>query len=423
MIKRLTLLVLAAVLALAIAWISNQPGVLTLAWYDWTVSVHLGWALAGVSALLCAPFILVWLYTFIWYRSGLFGDSAALRRGKAAEMTATHGLAELFLNQQERAQALAAKALRSMPEDPLALFVAARLGDQEATERLARSSKTERLAAIAAHLYKPGSSSALHLAMLAPDSAAAWSAAFAEQARSGFWDEAFKALEHWQAIDKSSKNRIEQARAAVATAASYAAIDKEGALDWAQIAVKSDPLFAPGVVRAASLLMMKGKESKAKKLIDAAWIKAPHPMLAEAYAELAPLETAGERLVRFKALADLCPDHPESRYRVAEAALGAGEAMQALEAVGPLLVSGAQTSARAARLAAEAHRLLGYGADPHSEWPDALLHGLGEPDWQCSVCFAHTPAWALSCFSCGSIATLKWSSPTREGNHVAWISG
>ena len=41
-------------------------------------------------------------------------------------------------------------------------------------------------------------------------------------------------------------------------------------------------------------------------------------------------------------------------------------------------------------------------------WPDALVHGAAEPDWQCGACRVHTPRWSLVCPDCAAVATLGW---------------
>lgn len=407
MIARLAKAVIGALLALVLAWLAVQPGWLELRWLGWHVATAPGWALLALLIVLAIPLLLGRLYTAIRYRSGLFGPGRMLRRARAAELLATRALADLLLAQSERAAGQAATALGRVADDPLALFVAARLGDKVAADRLAAGKATARLAAIARYLHAPGIETTARLVALAPDSPAAWAAAFAEHARAGQWEEATAALDKWTALDPADAAAMATRRAAVATAAALAATDDEVATDWARRAARAAPGFVPGVVMAARRLAARDRRQKAASLILAAWDMAPHPELAEAYAALDPTETAHHRLERFRALAASHPDHPESRMRLAEAALGAGEALAALEALAPLLAGAPR--ARAAHLAAIAHRQLGIEPDPHARWPEALVHGAAEPDWRCDACHAHAPHWSLVCPSCAAVATLAWT--------------
>lgn len=416
MIRALLAILLIAGIALALAWTANQPGAISIDWFGWTVTSHPAWAVAVAVALLILPLLFARIWGWLRYRSGLFGPGRKLRRQASARGYSAGALAAYLTGQERHAAKLAARALRIDPDDWAASAVAALAGDASQDARLRADPATTLLAALAAYRRHPDRSTAETAAALAPASAFAWEAALDERARDGDYAGGRTALANWVALDPEIRTDAGWIGAALDFAAAQAAKaegDRDRARAALESALKSQPGFAPAAAELAGLFADDDRLRAAEKVIETAWKAAPHPILAQAYAGLQPLETQGERLQRIQRLVNLRPDHPESRMTLATHALAAGEADQALLALGPLL-EGEGVRMRAAQLAAQAHRRLGFDPPASATWLDALTTGAPEADWECRRCHAHSRDWHLACPSCGHIGRLAWSGERKD---------
>ena len=81
-------------------------------------------------------------------------------------------------------------------------------------------------------------------------------------------------------------------------------LSREQAKTLALEAVKLAPGLVPAAALAGRLLGEAGDRRKAARIIETAWRINPHPDLADAYAHLRPGNSARERLVRVRALAE-----------------------------------------------------------------------------------------------------------------------
>jgi HemY protein len=150
------------------------------------------------------------------------------------------------------------------------------------------------------------------------------------------------------------------------------------ALDSAVDASRLQPGFAPGVVMAARLLAAEGKIGRASAAIETAWKTAPHPALWLAFRDLKTSETPRERAKRLTELAGQNPGHRESRILNVEAALIAGDALAARQAISAL--DGEPVTARIAGL----HARAAYASAQPDEARLWLAKGMSapqEPDW------------------------------------------
>ena len=102
----------------------------------------------------------------------------------------------------------------------------------------------------------------------------------------------------------------------------------------------------PAVALAARLLSRKGDIRKAAKLIETAWVKSPHPDLADVYLDLRPGDSNADRLTRATMLMRILPREPESRMAVARAALAARDFRVARDAMASLIAEGEQPTVR-----------------------------------------------------------------------------
>lgn len=143
-------------------------------------------------------------------------------------------------------------------------------------------------------------------------------------------------------------------------------------------AIKNAPAFPPAALLAARLAMAAGRGGRAQTLLEAAWKARPHPALALAYADLKPGEEQRPQARRLRTLADLNPEHRESRILVGEAAIAEGDWLAAAEALAPLLEEAA--SSRLCTLMEAVAR--GQGShDDARRWGKLAASAPREADW------------------------------------------
>ncbi len=172
---------------------------------------------------------------------------------------------------------------------------------------------------------------------------------------------------------------------------------------------KLSPDLIPAAAMAARSYIAKGEQRAAARVLKKAWAAQPHPDLAAAFAEIDPEETPDRRLKRFRDLAEIKPDHEETRLMMAELALTAEDFPAARRALGDLPTT--HPTARSLALMAAIEK--GEGAD------DAVIRGwlaraLGAPrgpQWCCDKCEAIHVQWGPICDRCGGFDTLSWREP------------
>ncbi len=405
MTRRIILIAIVAALALAIALAANAPGRVDLSWFGWDVGFHPVWLLIALILLWAVMHIARRFWSWLRWKSGLFGPARTLRRQKAALSSASAALAALVSGQQDRAAALAKDALKSDPTNNMARAVAALTGDETRIAQLDEDKATKPLAALARLRLAPSVAVADAATKAAPTSAAAWAALTEQRARAGDFAGAIAALSSWRALDDEAERLGPWIEASLLTAAADAAMDDEPARDDLERALKIQPRFAPAAIRLAEIAEDSSDVSSAEKAAMSVWAMQPTPELARAYAGLYPLESDTDLFGRIQKLASRNPGHPQSLMAVAEAALPAGEPALALETLGPLLEK-PPVRQRAASLALECYRRLGMDPPTGAAWLDAAASGAPGPRWTCDNCRTQASDWSLECGNCGRLGIL-----------------
>ena len=195
--------------------------------------------------------------------------------------------------------------------------------------------------------------------------------------------------------------------------------DAEKAREAAIEANRMSPDLIPAACMAARGYVAAGNARYASRVITKAWTAQPHPDLAAAFAEIAPNETATERLKRFKTLTKIKPDHPETKMLLAELNIAAEDFPEAKRSLGNLVET--DPTARSLTLMAAIERGEGAGDDVVRGWLTKALTASRGPQWVCSSCQQVHPVWVPVCDSCASFDTLAWTTPTQ--GDVAMPSG
>lgn len=182
---------------------------------------------------------------------------------------------------------------------------------------------------------------------------------------------------------------------------------------------RMSPDLIPAAVMAAQGYIASGNARYATRVISKAWSAQPHPNLAAAFAEIAPNESAVERIKRFKALTKIKPDHEETKMLLAELNIAAEDFPEAKRSLGDLVTT--NPTARNLTLMAAIER--GEGADDEvvRGWLTRALTASRGPQWVCSSCQHVHPVLAPVCEACSSFDTLAWTTPPK--GEVAMPSG
>ncbi|MFL5295973.1 MAG: heme biosynthesis protein HemY [Phenylobacterium sp.] len=395
-------LVVLALAAVVVAWLVfvGDAGQASVTWLGWRADMTA--SAAVLIALLAGLVVAVAWRTLLWILEAprrAERQRAESRRRQAGE-TLTRGFLAAAAGDGSEARRLAQKAAELAEETPglvrvLAAQAAEAAGDIPAAQ-----------AAYAAMLSFPdmrlaGHKGLMQLALAQGERETALrhaQEAFGET-RSARWAwrtllEARLAAGEWSAgldLVKNAADRkivppvtAERARAAL-LAALAAQLEHSSepkaraqALDGAVEAARSQPGFAPGVVMAARLLADEGKVGRAQAVIENAWKAEPHPALWLAYRDLKTSETPKERGQRLSELAAQNPGHRESRLLAAEAALVAGDAAAARQAMAAL--QGEPVTARIAGLNARIAFASGQ-PDEARLWLAQGMNAAQEPDW------------------------------------------
>lgn len=174
---------------------------------------------------------------------------------------------------------------------------------------------------------------------------------------------------------------------------------------------RMSPDLIPAAVMAARGYVANGNARYATRVITKTWSVSPHPDLAAAFAEIAPNETAAERLKRFNALTKLKPDHEETKMLLAELNIAAEDFPAAKRALGDLVTT--NPTARNLTLMAAIERGEGADDDVVRGWLTRALTASRGPQWVCSSCQHVHSSWAPVCENCSSFDTLAWTTPTK----------
>ena len=180
---------------------------------------------------------------------------------------------------------------------------------------------------------------------------------------------------------------------------------------------KQSPDLIPAAVMAARSYLAKGDAKSATRVLKKAWEARPHPDLAAAFAEIAPEESAAERVKRFKNLTASHPDDPETRMLLAELLIAAEDFPGARRALGDMPTI--HPTQRNLAIMAAVER--GEGSDDATvrAWLAKALTAPRGPQWCCDKCQSIHSDWAPICPNCQGFDTLSWREPTEASGRSA----
>ncbi len=170
--------------------------------------------------------------------------------------------------------------------------------------------------------------------------------------------------------------------------------------------------LAPGLVPAAAMAaraqLARGSARKAASILKKAWKQAPHPELAQAFAEIEPAESPAARVKRFEKLLSAHEGNEAAMTR-AELLIGAEDFPAARRSIGSLHETA--PTQRVMTIMAAIER--GEGSDDAvvRGWLARALTAPRGPQWVCESCQHIHSRWTAICENCASFDTLSWQSP------------
>jgi HemY protein len=413
-------------LAFGLSWLADQPGTFALSFGAKIYEVSLLVGGLGLIAISLALMFLLALLRFILRLPSLVSLSNHMRRRSKGLAAVSHGMVAVGSGDARSAEQYASQATRLLGSEPLTLLLKAQSAqlagkreDAEATfTKMLETSETRVLGlrGLFVEARRRGDLSgarqyAEDAHKIAPNIAWASQSALEYASLDGDWAQALKVVDQNTSRNVLSKPDSRRQRAVLlcAKALDMAESAPELALKSATDALKLDPSLVPAAVLAGKYLSSKGNYNRASKIIESAWKDMPHPALADVYIDIRKGDSALDRLKRARYLAKFLPDHRESHFIVAKAALQAKEFKLAREQLEILVLE--KPTVRACLLMAELEDKEFNRAGAVREWLSRAAYAPRDPIWVADghVCETWKPISPVT----GKIDAYRWCEPPQ----------
>jgi HemY protein len=416
-------LVLIALAAGGAAWVADQSGEVALSWGGWRVETSLPVFALALGVVVVAG-VLAWsVLRGLWGMPEWIRRRARERRHARGRHAVTHGLLAIGHGDSAAARLHADVARRHAKDDPLALLLRAQSaqldGDRAAAQSAFRGMaerKDTRLLGLRGLFIEArradDAASAIGIAeealQLAPGSTWASQAVLGFRCARGDWSGALAILDNNLASGLIDKETYRRQRGVLLTARALELekVDRDQSRDSVMEAVKLAPTLVPAAVLASKYQSEAHQVRRSMRIVEAAWLKQPHPDLADAYAHVRLGDSARQRLVRVETLAAKAPGHLESALAVARAAIDAAEFARAREALAPFTAAPTQ---RVALLMAEIERTEHGDSGRARAWTLRAVRALHDPVWTADGYVSAT--WRPVSPVSGRIDAFQWQMP------------
>jgi HemY protein len=395
MYRIILFLLLIALAAAGAAWVAEQTGDVALSWNGWRVHTTLPvFALALGVAIVAA--MLAWsMLRALWRVPERLRRNRRERRRARGRHAITHGLLAIGHGDSTAARMHADVARRHAADDPLALLLHAQsaqlAGDRDAARQafraMAEREDTRLLGLRGLFIEAQRADDAVAAVGIAEEAlklspASTWAshAVLGFRCAGGDWAGALAILDNNLASGLIGKPAYRRQRGVLLTARALEleTIDRDLSRETVMEAVKLAPTLVPAAALAAKYQSEAHQTRRAMRVVEAAWLKHPHPDLADAYAHVKLGDSARQRLVRVETLAAKAPGHLESALAVARAAIDAAEFARAREALAPFISAPTQ---RVAMLMAEIERTEHGDSGKARAWTLRAVRALHDPVW------------------------------------------
>lgn len=429
MIRSFFLFMLIAIAVLAAVTLADYPGRVSVDWQGWRVDMSVGILVLFVALFIAAAVAISRFWGAIRRAPGRFLDMRRTSRRDRGYKALTQGMVAVAAGDVGEARRWARKADALLDDPPLTMLLsaqAAQLGGEEAAARRYFEAMLDHpdtaflgVRGLLMQSIKAGDKvEALRLAerayKLRPETGWVVNQLFELQVESGLWSEANEVIA--SAIRRKTLPAATARRRRAAVLVEHSRVaeaegDRDTAFARASEAHNLDPTLVPATLALARLYKARDRASKAERLIEEAWARAPNPELAAMYGKVIPDKDPLARVKKFQRLFSFRPDHPESHIALAETSLAArlwGEARKHLKAA-----AGTSPTARICRLMAELDENENGDMESSRKWLAMATTAAPDEAWVCSDCGAIAGAWTALCGNCGSFGSLAWQAPPR----------
>src|SRR5436309_6038749 len=416
-------LVLIALAAAGAAWIAEQSGDVALSWGVWRLHTSLPVFVLALGVVIVAAMLAWSMLRGLWRAPQRVRRARRERRHARGRHAITHGLLAVGHGDSSAARAHADVARRLASNDPLALLLQAQSaqldGDREGAERAFRAMaerKDTRLLGLRGLFIEAQRAGDAQAAVAIAEQALKLSAGstWASQAVLGYrcakgdWTAALSILDNNLAsglIDKAAWRR-QRGVLLTARALELENLDRDLSRESVMEAVKLAPTLVPAAALASKYESEAHQVRRSMRMVETAWLKHPHPDLADAYAHVRLGDSARQRLVRVETLAAKTPGHIEGALAIARAAIDASEFARAREVLAPFTATPTQ---RVAMLMAEIERTEHGDSGRARAWTLRAVRAMHDPVWTADGYVSER--WRPVSPVTGRLDAFKWQTP------------
>ena len=426
MFRIVLFLVLIALAATGAAWMADQPGNVVLSWGATKITTTLPVFALMLGIVIVVGMLALGVLSFLWRTPSRIRHGRRERRATRGRNAITHGLLAIGHGDAAAARRHADDARRLAGHDPLALLLHAQSaqldGDREgakaAFSSMAEREDTRLLGLRGLFIEAQRADDAVSAVLiaeealkLAPSSTWATHAVLGFRCAQGDWDGALKILDNDLESGLLDKATYRRRRGVLLTARALELekVDRDLTRERAMEAVQLAPTLVPAAVLVAKFESEAHQVRRAMRLVEAAWLKHPHPDLADAYAHVRLGDSARQRLVRIETLAAKTPDAVEGKLAVARAAIDASEFAKAREALSSLVANPTQ---RVAMLMAEIERTEHGDSGKARTWTLRAVRARHDPAWTADGYVSDR--WRPVSPVTGRLDAFQWQTPVAS---------
>ena len=426
MVRMVLFLLLIALAAAGAAWVADQTGDVTLTWGGLRVETTLPVFVFALGITIVAAMLAWTILAALWRTPGRIRRHRHERRHARGRHAITHGLLAIGHGNSAAARQHADVARRFAGHDPLALLLHAQSaqldGDREGAQRafraMAEREDTRLLGLRGLFIEAQRADDPVAAVMIAdealklsPSSTWASHAVLGFRCAKGDWGGALSILDNNVSAGLIDKATYRRHRGVLLTARALELekVDRDLSRETAMEAVKLAPTLAPAAALAAKFNSEAHQVRRAMRIVEAAWLKQPHPDLAEAYAHVRLGDAARQRLVRVETLASKTPGHIEGALAIARAAIDATEFARARAALAPFAASPTQ---RVALLMAEIERTEHGDSGKARAWTLRAVRARHDSAWTADGYVSDR--WRPVSPVTGRLDAFQWQTPVAS---------
>jgi HemY protein len=411
-----------------VAWqLAESPGEVALVWHGWRIDTSASLAAVALVGVLGIGGALYAVLHGIRILPRRLAQARERRRREAGYHALTQGMVAIAAGDAAEARRFAKRASELLGRPPGALLIGAQAAQLEGRPDQAKKFYTAMIEARQTELLglrgllalaeQDGErAQALDLAerarALAPKAPWVLTRLFHLQIAARRWEAAETTLRQAiaaRAVGEWAGRRSDAVLLVQLSLMAERSADRALAVERAKKALALDEALLPASLQLAALYLAGDEPRRARRTIEAAWRRQPHPDLARLYALALAEPDPVKRYRALAALEEAAPRHLETHRALARAALDAklwGEARRHIKVA-------ESPDAGFCRLTAELEQSEGANAAAARDWLARASEAEPEPAWLCRACGAAAREWSALCGHCGDFDSLAWGQAPR----------